>query len=104
MSVCVCVCVCVYNLLPTPTPVLARSQSNCILLPGSQFWVTVQKTEAAERCGLHGSYVLRVEAERLTLLAPGAQRQILEPLLFWPYTLLRRYGRDKVGCCQDRTG
>ncbi|XP_019825424.1 docking protein 1 isoform X2 [Bos indicus] len=63
---------------------------------GSQFWVTVQKTEAAERCGLHGSYVLRVEAERLTLLAPGAQRQILEPLLFWPYTLLRRYGRDKV--------
>ena len=99
-----CVCVCVYNLLPSPTPVLAGSQSNCIILPGSQFWVTVQKTEAAERCGLHGSYVLRVEAERLTLLAPGAQRQILEPLLFWPYTLLRRYGRDKVGCCQDRTG
>ncbi|XDB55040.1 hypothetical protein AB1E18_008511 [Capra hircus] len=63
---------------------------------GSQFWVTVQKTEAAERCGLHGSYVLRVEAERLTLLAMGAQRQILEPLFSWPYTLLRRYGRDKV--------
>ncbi|XP_004398799.1 PREDICTED: docking protein 1 isoform X3 [Odobenus rosmarus divergens] len=63
---------------------------------GSQFWVTVQRTEAAERCGLHGSYVLRVEAERLTLLTVGAQSQILEPLLFWPYTLLRRYGRDKV--------
>ncbi|XP_057599697.1 docking protein 1 isoform X2 [Hippopotamus amphibius kiboko] len=63
---------------------------------GSQFWVTVQRTEAAERCGLHGSYMLRVEAERLTLLAVGAQSQILEPLLSWPYTLLRRYGRDKV--------
>ncbi|XP_012662861.1 docking protein 1 isoform X2 [Otolemur garnettii] len=63
---------------------------------GSQFWVTVQRTEAAERCGLHGSYVLRVEAERLTLLTVGSQSQILEPLLSWPYTLLRRYGRDKV--------
>ncbi|XP_032509466.1 docking protein 1 isoform X3 [Phocoena sinus] len=68
---------------------------------GSQFWVTVQRTEAAERCGLHGSYMLRVEAERLTLLGVGAQTQIQEPLLSWPYTLLRRYGRDKVRC---RTG
>ncbi|XP_046288143.1 docking protein 1 isoform X1 [Marmota monax] len=63
---------------------------------GSQFWITVQRTEAAERCGLHGSYVLRVEAERLTLLTVGTQNQILEPLLSWPYTLLRRYGGDKV--------
>ncbi|KAB0389766.1 hypothetical protein E2I00_009011, partial [Balaenoptera physalus] len=63
---------------------------------GSQFWVTVQRTEAAERCGLHGSYMLRVEGERLTLLGVGAQSQIQEPLLSWPYTLLRRYGRDKV--------
>lgn len=56
----------------------------------------MQRTEAAERCGLNGSYVLRVEAERLTLLTMGAQNQILEPLLSWPYPLLRRYGRDKV--------
>ena len=83
----------------SPAPSLtcaARCQSNCVFLPGSQFWVTVQRTEAAERCGLHGSYVLRVEAEKLTLLTIGAQGQILEPLLSWPYTLLRRYGRDKV--------
>lgn len=73
-----------------------RSFSFVCVLPGSQFWVTSQKTEASERCGLQGSYILRVEAEKLTLLTLGAQSQILEPLLFWPYTLLRRYGRDKV--------
>lgn len=56
----------------------------------------MQRTEAAERCELHGSYVLRVEPEKLTLLTVGAQNQLLEPLLSWPYTLLRRYGRDKV--------
>lgn len=67
-----------------------------VFLSGSQFWVTTQRTEASERCGLQGSYILRVEAEKLTLLTLGAQGQILEPLLFWPYTLLRRYGRDKV--------
>lgn len=80
----------------TACPLHLRCQANCVFFPGSQFWVTAQRTEAAERCGLHGSYVLRVEAERLTLLTVGAQSQILEPLLSWPYTLLRRYGRDKV--------
>lgn len=83
-------------MLGEPRPHLLRRQSNCVFLLGSQFWVTVQRTEAAERCGLHGSYVLRVETERLALLTVGAQSQILEPLLSWPYTLLRRYGRDKV--------
>lgn len=81
----------------TCSPLPARCQCNCEFLPGSQFWVTVQRTEAAERCGLHGSYVLRVETEKLTLLTVGTQSQILEPLLSWPYILLRRYGRDKVG-------
>lgn len=64
----------------------------------------MQRTEAAERCGLHGSYVLRVEAEKLTLLTVGTQSQILEPLLSWPYTLLRRYGRDKVGVLAGKAG
>uniref|UniRef100_A0A2I2YBS9 IRS-type PTB domain-containing protein n=1 Tax=Gorilla gorilla gorilla TaxID=9595 RepID=A0A2I2YBS9_GORGO len=63
---------------------------------GSQFWVTVQRTEAVEHCGLHASYVLRVEAERLTLLTMGAQSQVPELLLSWPYTLLHRCGRNKV--------
>ncbi|NXN93778.1 DOK1 protein, partial [Rhinopomastus cyanomelas] len=56
------------------------------------FWVTVQRTEAAERCELHGSYVLKVERDSLLLKDP----QTNEILYVWPYRLLRRYGRDKV--------
>ncbi|XP_074847724.1 docking protein 1 [Carettochelys insculpta] len=56
------------------------------------FWVTVQRTEAAERCGLHGAYVLKAEQDSLILKEPRTQ----ETLYTWPYRLLRRYGRDKV--------
>ncbi|NXC49160.1 DOK1 protein, partial [Penelope pileata] len=56
------------------------------------FWVTVQRTEAAERCELRGAYVLKAERDGLVLKDPrtDATRYI------WPYRLLRRYGRDKV--------
>ncbi|NXV14167.1 DOK1 protein, partial [Cepphus grylle] len=56
------------------------------------FWVTVQRTEAAERCELRGSYVLKAERDSLVLKDP----QTNEILYVWPYRLLRRYGRDKV--------
>ncbi|XP_015705709.1 docking protein 1 isoform X1 [Coturnix japonica] len=56
------------------------------------FWVTVQRTEAAERCELRGSYVLKAERDSLVLKDP----QTSEILYVWPYRLLRRYGRDKV--------
>ncbi|NWU90252.1 DOK1 protein, partial [Upupa epops] len=56
------------------------------------FWVTVQRTEAAERCELRGSYVLKAERDSLILKDP----QTNEILYVWPYRLLRRYGRDKV--------
>ncbi|NXI44026.1 DOK1 protein, partial [Galbula dea] len=56
------------------------------------FWVTVQRTEAAERCELHGTYVLKAERDSLVLKDP----QTNEILYVWPYRLLRRYGRDKV--------
>uniref|UniRef100_A0A8C0J4L7 Docking protein 1 n=1 Tax=Chelonoidis abingdonii TaxID=106734 RepID=A0A8C0J4L7_CHEAB len=56
------------------------------------FWVTVQRTEAAERCALHGSYMLKAEQDSLILKEPRTQ----ETLYTWPYRLLRRYGRDKV--------
>lgn len=82
-----------------PKPSALEMLENSLYSPtweGSQFWVTVQKTEASERCGLQGSYVLRVEAEKLTLLTAGAPSQLLQPRLSWPYTLLRRYGRDQL--------
>ncbi|KAM8808518.1 docking protein 1 [Eudromia elegans] len=56
------------------------------------FWVTVQRTEAAERCELRGAYVLKAERDSLVLKDP----QTKETLYVWPYRLLRRYGRDKV--------
>ncbi|XP_070612848.1 docking protein 1 [Erythrolamprus reginae] len=58
----------------------------------NEFWVMVQKTEAAERCKLQGRYVLKASWNELSLRgAPSGQ-----PLYTWPYRLLRRYGRDKV--------
>ncbi|NXQ59940.1 DOK1 protein, partial [Anthoscopus minutus] len=56
------------------------------------FWVTVQRTEAAERCELRGTYVLKAERDSLVLKEPRTDRI----LFVWPYRLLRRYGRDKV--------
>ncbi|XP_037245355.1 docking protein 1 isoform X1 [Falco biarmicus] len=56
------------------------------------FWVTVQRTEAAERCELRGTYVLKAERDSLVLKDPRTNGI----LYVWPYRLLRRYGRDKV--------
>ncbi|NXP51477.1 DOK1 protein, partial [Heliornis fulica] len=56
------------------------------------FWVTVQRTEAAERCELRGDYVLKAERDSLVLKDPRTN----DIRYVWPYRLLRRYGRDKV--------
>ncbi|XP_076145333.1 docking protein 1b [Alosa pseudoharengus] len=58
----------------------------------NEFWVTVQRTEASERCSLMGSYWLKADGESLILKDPKSKRS----LLVWPYKLLRRYGRDRV--------
>ncbi|XP_064421033.1 docking protein 1b [Latimeria chalumnae] len=58
----------------------------------SEFRVTVQKTEAAERCELYGTYILKADSENLILKDARSK----EVLYTWPYKLLRRYGRDKV--------
>ncbi|NXM72507.1 DOK1 protein, partial [Serilophus lunatus] len=58
----------------------------------NSFWVTVQRTEAAERCELRGTYVLKAERDSLVLRDPRTS----QTLYVWPYRLLRRYGRDKV--------
>lgn len=58
----------------------------------TEFWVSVQKTEAAERCNLHGTYILKADKESLLL----KDTKTNEVLYNWPYKLLRRYGRDMV--------
>ncbi|XP_037615282.1 docking protein 1b [Sebastes umbrosus] len=58
----------------------------------NEFWVSVQRTEASDRCGLTGSYWLKAENDILILKDPKTKRKIL----VWPYKLLRRYGRDRV--------
>ncbi|XP_041641969.1 docking protein 3-like [Cheilinus undulatus] len=57
----------------------------------SDFWVVVQRTDAATRCGLQGSYLLQVGTEALQLRDTQKKTIIRE----WPYELLRRYGKDK---------
>ncbi|XP_023287139.1 docking protein 1-like [Seriola lalandi dorsalis] len=58
----------------------------------SEFWVVVQRTDAAMRCGLQGSYWLQVGREAL-LLREGQKKSAVRE---WPYELLRRYGKDKL--------
>ncbi|XP_010885966.2 docking protein 1b [Esox lucius] len=58
----------------------------------NEFWVTVQRTDASERCGLSGTYWLKADKESLILKTSKNKANIL----VWPYKLLRRYGRDKV--------
>ncbi|KAG5849645.1 hypothetical protein ANANG_G00113120 [Anguilla anguilla] len=58
---------------------------------GRRFWVSVQQTEASERCGLQGAYWLSVDDHSLILTENHTQKI----LLAWPYRLLRRYGHDK---------
>ncbi|KAJ8247158.1 hypothetical protein GJAV_G00259400 [Gymnothorax javanicus] len=56
-----------------------------------EYRVTVQRTEAAVRCNLSGSYKLTASTDALTLRDPHTT----SPLYHWPYKLLRRFGNDK---------
>ncbi|CAB1345611.1 unnamed protein product [Coregonus sp. 'balchen'] len=58
----------------------------------NEFWVSVQRTEASERCGLLGTYWLKADNDSLIL----KESKTKSSLLIWPYKLLRRYGRDRV--------
>lgn len=59
----------------------------------NEFWVSVQRTEASDRCRLSGNYWLKAESKVLILKEPKTKRNVF----VWPYKLLRRYGRDRVG-------
>ncbi|XP_056147225.1 docking protein 2 [Lampris incognitus] len=54
--------------------------------------VSVRRTEASQRCGLRGVYVLRAGADSLLLLDHNTG----EVQFIWPYHFLRRFGRDKT--------
>ncbi|XP_008298490.1 docking protein 3 [Stegastes partitus] len=57
-----------------------------------EFWVVIQRTDAATRCGLQGAYWLQVDREALLLREAQKKKVVRE----WPYELLRRYGKDKL--------
>ncbi|KAI4882849.1 hypothetical protein NFI96_022072 [Prochilodus magdalenae] len=56
------------------------------------FKVSMRRTDAAERCGLRGHYLLRTDFDSLLLKEPKTG----EVLYTWPYRYLRRFGRDKA--------
>ncbi|XP_052471328.1 docking protein 3-like [Carassius gibelio] len=58
-----------------------------------QFQVTVQSTDASQRCRMSGSYLLSSEKEAICLLDLKTGQAIYH----WPYRLLRRFGQVKGG-------
>ncbi|KAI5094629.1 docking protein 2 isoform X1 [Silurus meridionalis] len=56
------------------------------------FKVIIRRTDAAERCGLKGQYLLRTDFDSLLLKEPKTG----EVYFSWPYRYLRRFGRDKT--------
>ncbi|XP_052005854.1 uncharacterized protein LOC127659910 [Xyrauchen texanus] len=58
-----------------------------------QFQVTVQSTDASQRCRMSGSYLLSCEKEAICLLDLKTGQAISQ----WPYRLLRRFGQVKGG-------
>uniref|UniRef100_A0A7N6AF84 IRS-type PTB domain-containing protein n=1 Tax=Anabas testudineus TaxID=64144 RepID=A0A7N6AF84_ANATE len=66
----------------------------------SQFWVAVQKTEAATRCGLQGSYWLQVGLEALQL-KESQQKDVVRE---WPYELFTRMKQKSGRRCDSGPG
>ncbi|XP_026877795.1 docking protein 1 isoform X2 [Electrophorus electricus] len=56
------------------------------------FKVTIRRTDATDRCGLRGHYLLRTDFDSLLLKEPKSG----DVLFTWPYRYLRRFGRDKM--------
>lgn len=61
------------------------------LLEVDKFPVVVQRTEAATRCQLKGSYVLLLSQDAIQLSEPASP----QALYTWPYHFLRKFGSDK---------
>ncbi|XP_031601306.1 docking protein 3-like isoform X1 [Oreochromis aureus] len=73
-------------------PQMEENQIYVSVEEASEFWVAIQRTEAATRCGLQGAYWLQVGREALLLKETQKKNVVHE----WPYELLRRYGNDKL--------
>ncbi|XP_075399335.1 docking protein 3 isoform X2 [Tenrec ecaudatus] len=57
----------------------------------AEFPVVVQRTEAAARCQLKGSYLLTLGQDAIQLRDPACP----QTLYTWPYHFLRKFGSDK---------
>lgn len=57
-----------------------------------EFPVVVQRTEAAARCQLKGTYILRLSHEGIQLSPPGCTLALYS----WPYHFLRKFGSYQV--------
>ncbi|XP_039889527.1 docking protein 1-like [Simochromis diagramma] len=73
-------------------PQMEENQIYVSVEEASEFWVAIQRTEAATRCSLQGAYWLQVGREALLLKETQKKKVVHE----WPYELLRRYGNDKL--------
>uniref|UniRef100_A0A8C3ICS0 Docking protein 3 n=1 Tax=Chrysemys picta bellii TaxID=8478 RepID=A0A8C3ICS0_CHRPI len=58
----------------------------------NEFLVLVNRTDASDRCGLSGHYLLAALPKGLVLKT----RQSRQTLLTWPYPFLRKFGYDKA--------
>ncbi|XP_072368117.1 uncharacterized protein [Scyliorhinus torazame] len=58
----------------------------------NQFTVKIQKTEAATRCNLQGTYLLIPGKDSLILKDSTTKQDVCK----WPYQYLRRYGKDQT--------
>ncbi|XP_014678187.1 PREDICTED: docking protein 3-like [Priapulus caudatus] len=56
-----------------------------------EFMVEMLNSEASKRCGLHGTYLLQVLSDRVTMRRPFK----CDVILVWPYKLIRKYGKLK---------
>ena len=88
----------------TPRPgTSGRLWRPLLLLAVGTFPVVVQRTEAATRCQLKGSYVLLLSQDAIQLSEPASP----QALYTWPYHFLRKFGSDKVrrwGCPRGSRG
>ncbi|XP_005503385.2 docking protein 3 isoform X1 [Columba livia] len=77
---------------PSPTVPMEENSLYASWQGLTEFPVMVVRTDASDRCSLHGHYLLSALPQRLTLKDPQSH----QPLLTWPYAFLRKFGQDQA--------